>query len=108
MGEKQPSVRRARRQMPLGSVRYVVTWDVDSGDRAMCGRVRRFVFGTSVTRRGKAYDYPGFVKRDGVRYLGQSVLLVPRPCLGELKAFLARNGVPHHVFRPVVRSVLRS
>jgi hypothetical protein len=66
----------------------LVTWDVDSKDASACARVRRFVFGYTLRINGKSYRYPGFVERDGVRYIGQSVVFVTSARLGELRAFL--------------------
>lgn len=43
--------------------------------------------------KGREYRYPGFVEREGVRYLGQSVLLVREDRLPELTAGLSRIGV---------------
>ena len=63
----------------------------------MCGRVWRFVFGTAVSKGGRVYRYPGFVERDGVRYLGQSVLFVTGVRFRELAEFLHRTSVPHVV-----------
>jgi hypothetical protein len=91
------SVRRARRQPRAPLSGYVVTWDVDSRDRAMCAKVRRFVFGDRVVSGGKAYRYPGFVEREDVRYLGQSVLFVSPRDLRTLRTFLRGAGVDHHV-----------
>ncbi len=104
MGERHRSVRRARRQRRLGAIGYIVTWDVDSADQAMCSRVRRFVFGTSMTKGTRTYAYPGLVDREGVLYLGQSVLFVTQPRLAELRGFLAQNGVAHHVFGATLRA----
>ena len=74
-----------------------MTWDVDSRDRAMCGRVRRFVFGNAVSKGGRIYRYQGFVEREGVRYIGQSVLFVIPVRLSELEGFLHQRGVAHVV-----------
>ena len=62
----------------------------------MCNRLKRFVFGQRLVQGGKEYRYPGFVERDGVRYLGQSVLFVAPARRAELEAFLFQNGIPHH------------
>ncbi len=78
---------------------FIVTWDVDSLDRVTAHRVHYFVFGTTVTAKGRIYRYPGFVERSGVRYLGQSVIFVPPALLGEIDAFLARNAVSHEATR---------
>jgi hypothetical protein len=100
------SVRRARRQKSRTVVGYVVTWDVDSADVSQCTRVRRFVFGQSVSVNGKEYRYPGFVELDGVRYLGQSVLFVARGRLEALRAFLRSNGVDHVVSEATLGPIL--
>ena len=76
---------------------YLVTWDVDSGDRVTCTRLRRFVFGDSSRSNGKIYRYPGFLELDGVRYLGQSVVFVRPERLSEIVNFLARNRVDHEL-----------
>jgi len=61
----------------------------------MCGRVRRFVFGYATKVDGRPYVHAGFVAREGVRYLGQSVLFVTAPRFKELRAFLHENSVEH-------------
>jgi hypothetical protein len=81
---------------------FIVTWDVDSSNTAMCGKVRRFIFGYTSRKAGKAYRYPGFVERDGVRYLGQSVLFVSPPRLGVLTDYLRREGIGHMVIEASV------
>lgn len=72
-----------------------MTWDVDSRDAAQCGRVRRFVFGYGQYRGDRTYRYAGFAEREGVRYLGQSVLFVTAESLPELLAFLRTERVQH-------------
>jgi len=74
----------------------VVTWDVDSRNAAQCARVRRFVFGYAMRKAGRSYAYPGFLQREGVRYLGQSVLFVTASRLAELRRFLGELSVSHH------------
>ena len=71
----------------------VVTWDAYSGDASQCAQLYRFIYGYVSRRNGREYRYPGFVEREGVRYLGQSVLLVRDDLLPELTAGLARIGV---------------
>ncbi|MFA5895487.1 MAG: hypothetical protein WC985_01100 [Thermoplasmata archaeon] len=70
---------------------------MDSHDAGQCARVRRFVFGYSLNKDGRVYRYPGFVERDGVRYLGQSVLFITVTGLPDLVAFLRKEGVDHAV-----------
>jgi hypothetical protein len=43
----------------------------------------------------KRYRYAGFVEREGVRYLGQSVLFVPVGLLEEFRSFLHSENVDH-------------
>ena len=100
------SVRRARRQRDRFLVGYIVTWDVDSANLLQCTRVRRFVFGHTVSANGKTYRYPGFVELEGVRYLGQSVLFVARDRLEAVRGFLRANGVEHVVSNATLGSIL--
>ena len=93
------SVRRAGRQKPARLGGFVLTWDVDSRDASQCVRVRRFIFGYTLRPNGRAYRYPGFIERDGVRYLGQSVLFVTSHRMTELRAFLRAEGVLHVVMQ---------
>ncbi|HEX9339774.1 MAG TPA: hypothetical protein VF992_01190 [Thermoplasmata archaeon] len=72
-----------------------MTWDVDSRDRSLCARLHRFVFGYVLEKSGRKYGYPGFVEREGVRYLGQSVLFVIPERLEDLRGFLRAQGVEH-------------
>src|SRR5437867_5277471 len=61
------SVRRARREASRTLAGFIVTWDVDSGNLLQCTRVRRFIFGHTVSTNGKTYRYSGFVEHEGVR-----------------------------------------
>ncbi len=89
-------MRRVRRHKGLGhAFGFIVTWDADSSDRAACGRLRRFIYGETVFVKGRVYHYPGFVERDGVRYLGQSVLFVPSGLLATIDSRLTMLGVDH-------------
>jgi len=76
---------------------HIVTWDVNSADSTSVNRLRRFVFGDVSRARGRTYRYPGFVEREGVRYLGQSVLFVRPSLLGEIRGFLSRIAIDHEV-----------
>src|SRR5437667_3782032 len=76
---------------------FLVTWDVNSADRTSVNRLRRFVDGDSTRCDGKQYRYSGFVEKDGVRYLGQSVLFVRPYALSEIVGFLASNSIDHEV-----------
>ena len=85
---------------------YIVTWDVDSHNFSQCTRVRRFIFGHTVSVNGKTYRYPGLVEFDGVRYLGQSVLFVMLSHLETLRGFLQANGVDHVVSKATMGRIL--
>jgi len=100
------SVRLARRQRQAALRGFLVTWDVNSKEGSECARVRRFVFGYTLRRNGKCYRYPGFVEREGVRYIGQSVLFVTKERLGELRGFLQGLGIEHVVTNSWVGSVM--
>ncbi len=100
------SVRRVRRQSSSGLEGYIVTWDVDSADAALCARLRRFVFGYVSTKTGKAYRYPGFLDRPGVRYVGQSVVFVPADALAPLRSYLRSEGVDHVVMLAAIGAIL--
>lgn len=86
---------------------FIITWDVESRDRAMCGRLRRFIYGNEVKKSGKVYRYPGFIHREGVVYVGQSVLFVTRTRLPEIVGFLHREHVDHHLRAASVGSHVR-
>ena len=102
------SVKRARQQRPSSREGFIVTWDVDSRDAAQCARVRRFIFGYTLNGGEKRYRYPGFATRDGVRYLGQSVLFVPMDLLSDLREFLCSQRVDHVVTTAWLGSVMLS
>src|SRR5438093_11702395 len=76
---------------------FLVTWDVDSSDSATAARLRRFVYGDTSVHGGKVYRRHGFAERDGVRYLGQSVLFVRPSLLGDIRGFLSRIAIDHEV-----------
>ena len=88
-------VRRGRSK--VRGTGFIVTWDVDSRDRTTANRLWSFVYGRRVVSKGKAYAYPGFVWKEGVRYLGQSTIFVLPSLLPEIRAFLTRNGIPHEI-----------
>jgi len=87
----------------MGRVRgagFLVTWDVDSHDRSSADRITAFLWGKRVRSGGREYVYEGFIGREGVRYLGQSVLFVLPHRLREPRAFLTKCGV-----QPAVDSI---
>ena len=76
---------------------FVATWDVDSEDHATANRLWAFLFGRTVRVGDREYRYDGFVWRDGVRYMGQSVVFVLPHRLTELAGFLASHGIDHEI-----------
>lgn len=81
---------------------FIVTWDVDSKDRGTTARVYRFVYGDTTSPNGKTYRYKGFVEREGVRYLGQSVLFVRPSLLANIDGFLSSHGIDHEMTRATI------
>ena len=106
MTSRARSLRRARKQRQVPMDGFIVTWDVDSANTVMCGKIRRFVFGYTSRKSGKAYHYAGLVERDGVRYLGQSVLFVSPATLGLLTEYLRREGIGHMVIEASVGPIV--
>jgi len=102
MGQRAASVRRARRQGGAPLSGFILTWDVDSGDGSLCAKVRRFFYGYGTVVDGRAYRHAGFVEREGVRYLGQSVLFVTSERLAEVRTFLHANLVTHALFTATI------
>lgn len=76
---------------------FVVTWDVDSADRSASFRIWAFLFGRRIRTGDREYAYEGFVWKDGVRYLGQSVVFVLPHRLPEILEVLGRCGIDHEV-----------
>src|SRR2546428_8094254 len=92
---RSASVRRARRQRPMHLSGFIVTWDVDSRNKSLCGRLHRFIFGYILNKNEREYRYPGFTERQGVRNLEQSVLFVILDLLSYLRQFLEANRIDH-------------
>ncbi len=93
---RKSTLRRVRKWKGRGRTEgFILTWDVNSADRASTSRLRRFVYGSVTEQDGRTYRYPGFVEKAGVRYVGQSVLFVPASLLGEIESFLTGAGVDH-------------
>jgi len=76
---------------------WMLTYDVRGSDRSTAVRVCHLVFGrkNSTTREGRpwTYDQEGFIHRQGVVWVGQSVLILPRGDAHELRRDLERMGV---------------
>ena len=86
---------------------FIVTWDVDSRNKSLCGRLHRFIFGYILNKNEREYRYPGFIERPGVRYLGQSVLFVTKGHLEALCGFLRANGLVPVVTEAWLGRILR-
>lgn len=87
---------------------FIVTWDVDSRDASLCARLSRFVFGYEIKKNDRVYRYQGFVEREGVRYLGQSVLFVTGDRFRELNSFLDSHRVDHVVAKAALGPIMNS
>src|SRR5437899_11821730 len=106
MADRACSLRRARKQQQAPMHGFIVTGEVDSANTAMCWRIRRFVFGYTSRKSGRAYHYAGLVERDGVRYLGESVLFASPPTLGLLTEYLRRERIGHVVIEASVGPIV--
>lgn len=100
------------RETTLGRVRrgkvhgrasgFLVTWDLDSRDKAATMKLYHFIFGREDIKGGRVCRQDGFVSREGVRYLGQSVLFVRPDRLGEVVSFLAVQHIDHEIIPAAV------
>ena len=81
---------------------FLVTWDVDSADRSAAYRIWSFLFGRKLEIDGREYGYEGFVWKDGVRYLGQSVVFVLPHRLADILSVPASAGIDHEVDSGVI------
>jgi len=73
--------------------RFLLSYDVPGGARSVAARVCQIVFGRKRTVYGRARDEPGFIHRNGVTWIGQSVLVMPSHDAEELAARLRSLGV---------------
>lgn len=77
----------------------IVSYDVSGRDKRTSVEIARFLFGTrtkAAVRGGvKEYSYPGFVEKEGVVWLGQSVFLLTPSRARELRDFLGTRGVAY-------------
>ena len=75
---------------------WILSYDVDGQDRATSVRVARLIFGrkNTTTREGRpaTYEQPGFIRRSGVVWVGQSVFILPRRDAFELRDCLEALG----------------
>ena len=77
----------------------IVSYDIAGHDRPTSVKIARFVFGTRTNARirggMKEYRYPGFIEKEGVVWLGQSVFLLTPQRSRELRDFLGARGVAY-------------
>src|SRR5438552_1465585 len=74
---------------------FVRRWHDDSRRHVSTAHVDRFGYGDTTRANGRTYRYPGFVEKEGVRYLGQSVLFVRQALVAEIDGFLSHAGIDH-------------
>lgn len=86
-------VRKGKERRPEAG--FIVTWDVNSADKAACNRLFRFLYGDTTRSNGRIYRYPGFIEKECVRYLGQSVIFVIPRLRSEIRDALVRLGIDH-------------
>ena len=72
--------------------RFLLSYDVPGGARSVAAQVCQIVFGRKRTV-GRVRDEPGFIHRNGVTWIGQSVLVMPSNDAEELAARLRSLGV---------------
>ncbi len=77
----------------------IVSYDIAGHDKHTSVEIARFVFGTRTKARVrggvKEYRYPGFIEKDGVVWLGQSVFLLTPTRSRELRDFLGTRRVAY-------------
>jgi len=80
-----------------GQLLDVLSYDIPGRDNATAVAVAHFLFGRTERGRGngsaRPYRYEGFVEKEGVVWLGQSVFLLTPQRSRELQDFLASRGV---------------
>ena len=77
----------------------IVSYDIAGQDKHTSVEIARFVFGTRTNARVrggvKEYRYPGFIEKEGVVWLGQSVLLLTPQRSRELRDYLGARCVAY-------------
>src|SRR6266480_2914088 len=73
--------------------RFLLSYDVPGGARSIAARVCQIVFGRKRIVHGRARDEPGFIHRNGVTWIGQSVLVMSSRDAEELATRLRSLGV---------------
>ena len=71
----------------------LVSYDVSGSARSAAARVCQIVFGRKRIVHGRARDEPGFIHRNGVKWIGQSVLVMSSADAEELARQLRPLGV---------------
>jgi hypothetical protein len=66
----------------------LLSYDVSGSARALSVRVAQLIYGRKEDQR----DPPPYIRRPGVTWVGQSVLLLPEPLAQELAEKLRRLG----------------
>lgn len=82
-----------------GRALEIVSYDVPGHENATAVAIAHFVFGRTVRAHvdggAKNYRYPGFIEKEGVVWLGQSVFLLTPQRSRELQEFLSARGVAY-------------
>jgi len=85
---------------------WILSYDVDGRDRVTSVQVARLVFGrkNTTTRDGRpsTYEQQGFIHRNGVVWVGQSVLILPQKDALELRDRLEGLGASVGIGRLVI------
>ena len=90
-------VRKGKRKVVGPS--FLVTWDIDSRDRAAVNRMQYFLFGRRDRLSGKGSGRNAFAWKVGVRYLAQSAVAVRPDRLREIQELLERSRIDYEVVR---------
>ncbi len=80
---------------------FLVVWHTDSERPGAMDRMQYFLFGRTYEKNGRRYEYPGFLSRDGVRYIAQSAVLVVPELLDPIVSLLSSDGADYEVERLV-------
>lgn len=77
--------------------RVLLSYDIDATNAKVRAKVNRLIFGSTVTRswngHRRTYRYRGVLDHPKARYIGQSVLLLPRDLAGKVASRLRSLGV---------------
>lgn len=77
----------------------LLSYDVPGQDRATAVAISHFIFGRTdrimADGHSREYRYPGFIEKEGVVWVGQSVFLVTPERSREMRGFLDLKGVAY-------------